>query len=78
MAAHYREALEFGLREYAKLIGQTYPDQFYKDMAWSGLLDTKAFSKQYASPSYAEQEKNRIKTTIVNFEKSGNNECTNN
>ncbi|GEM_PF-3476786 len=75
MATYYREALEFGLKEYAKLIGQTYPDQFYKDMAWNGLLETKAFAKQYASPSYAEQEKNRIIKTIVDFDKSGTNEC---
>lgn len=43
MAKYYREALESGMREYANSIGETHSDQFYKDMAWNGLLDTKAW-----------------------------------
>jgi hypothetical protein len=69
-------ALYFWDREFGT--GGNLGDQYYMDMAWSGLLETKAFAKQYASPTYAEQEKNRIKTTIINFEKSGTNECNTN
>lgn len=75
MAKFYREALEFGMKEYAKSIGETHSDQFYKDMAWSGLLNTKAWEKQYADPTYANNEKTRIKNVIITYEKSKNNEC---
>ena len=75
MAKYYREALEHGLREYAKATGASHPDQFYKDMAWYGLLDTKAWENQYADKAYAEREKNRIINASANFEKSGINEC---
>jgi hypothetical protein len=75
MAKFYREALEFGMKEYANSIGETHPDQFYKDMAWSGLLDTKAWKEQYADNTYANNEKNRIKRVIINYEKSKSNGC---
>ncbi|QTE21314.1 hypothetical protein [Polaribacter cellanae] len=76
MAKYYREALELGLKEYAKSIGETHTNKFYEDMAWAGLLDTKAWSKQYADPTYANKEKNRIKKVIENYRNSGNNECS--
>ncbi|MFD0834669.1 hypothetical protein ACFQ0I_02750 [Mariniflexile aquimaris] len=75
MAKYYREALEYGMKEYAKSIGETHSDQFYTDMAWNGLLETKAWETQYADPVYANKEKNRIINVIVNYEKSKNNEC---
>ncbi|MGG8496275.1 hypothetical protein ACQY1Q_07640 [Tenacibaculum sp. TC6] len=44
-------------------------------MAWYGLLETKAWDKQYADKAYADKEKNRIKKVNINYEKSTNNEC---
>lgn len=75
MAKYYREALESGMREYANSIGETHSDQFYKDMAWNGLLDTKAWENQYADQEYAKNEKKRIKRVIINYENSKINEC---
>jgi hypothetical protein len=75
MAKYYREALELGMKEYANSIGETHSDQFYKDLAWNGLLNTKAWENQYADPVYAEKEKTRIKNVIGNYEKSKKNEC---
>ncbi|MCG8892746.1 hypothetical protein G1K97_03365 [Tenacibaculum finnmarkense] len=75
MAKYYREALEFGLKEYATSIGETHSNQFYEDMAWNGLLDTKAWKQQYINNTYANKEKVRIKKIIANFRNSGNNEC---
>lgn len=75
MAKYYREAMELGLKEYAKSIGESYSDQFYKDMAWAGLMDTKAWDQQYADKAYAEKEKNRIKKVIQDYSNSGINEC---
>ena len=66
-AKYYREALESGLKEYASSIGEKYSDQFYKDMAWAGLLDTEAWKKQYADAAYAEKEKKRIQKVIQDF-----------
>ena len=74
-AKYYREALESGLKEYASSIGEKYSDQFYKDMAWAGLLDTEAWKKQYADAAYAEKEKKRIQKVIQDYRNSGNNEC---
>lgn len=75
MADYYRSAMEKGLKEYANLIGETHSDQFYKDMAWSGLLDTEAWKKQYANSDYAATEKQRIKKVIENYDKSSTNKC---
>ncbi len=75
MAKYYREALELGMKEYATSIGETHSDQFYKDLAWNGLLNTKAWENQYADPAYAKKEKTRIITVIANYEKSKKNEC---
>lgn len=75
MADYYRKAIELGLREYAKQIGETHSDQFYRDMAWNGLLDTESWNKQYKDPNYAKKEKRRIKKVISDYEKSGKNRC---
>ena len=75
MADYYRNAIEQGLKEYAKLIGEKHSDKFYKDMARAGLLDTESWKKQYSDTVYAQKERNRIKKVIMNYEKSGKNEC---
>ena len=75
MADYYRSAIESGLREYAETIGETHSDQFYKDMAWYGLLDTNAWEKKYKDKDYTDKEKARIKKANINYEKSKKNEC---
>ncbi len=75
MAGYYRSGIETGLKEYAKAIGEKHSDQFYKDMAWSGLFGTKSWEKQYKDQAFADKEKKRIIKTISDYEKSGNNEC---
>ena len=75
MADFYREAMEKGLKEYATLIGKTYPDQLYKDIAWSGLHNTKAWDNMFADPVFTRNEQRRILRAINNFKNSGNNEC---
>ncbi|MCL8008797.1 hypothetical protein M8845_15310 [Gelidibacter japonicus] len=75
MAKYYREALELGMKEYATSIGETHSDEFYKDLAWNGLLNTKAWENRYADSLYAKKEKTRIITVIANYEKSKKNEC---
>ncbi|NLP59349.1 hypothetical protein [Lutibacter sp. B1] len=75
MAKYYREAIISGLKEYAIQIGETHSDQFYEDMAWNGLLDTKEWDRRFADPNYANEEKSRIRNVIYNYEKSNTNEC---
>jgi hypothetical protein len=75
MADYYRTAIEEGLREYATSIGESYPDQLYKDLAWGGLMDTYAWHNMYADYDYTLKEQKRIKDTLKNFNNSGNNEC---
>ena len=77
MANYYRTAMVDGLKEFAASIGESHTNQFYEDFVWNGLLETKAWEKQYADPNYAASEKIRIKNVISNYEASGNNECTN-
>lgn len=75
MADYYRTAIESGLREYAKVIGENHSDQFYKDMGWYGLLDTDAWGKKYKDTNYAAIEKACITNANTNYEKSKKNEC---
>ena len=75
MADYYRTAMEKGLKEYATLIGKTYPNQLYKDLAWAGLHNTKAWDNMYADPVYTQNEQRRILNSINNFKNSGTNEC---
>ncbi|KAF9660041.1 hypothetical protein HBA12_07340 [Tenacibaculum mesophilum] len=75
MADYYRTAMEKGLKEYATLIGKTYPNQLYKDLAWAGLHNTKAWDNMYADPIYTRNEQRRILNSINNFKNSGTNEC---
>ncbi len=70
LANYYRTAMEF-----VASIGETHSDQFYEDIVWNGLLDTKAWEKQYADKNYADKEKARIKNVIINYENSKNNGC---
>ncbi|CAM1363952.1 hypothetical protein [Tenacibaculum xiamenense] len=75
MADYYREAMENGLKEYAQLIGETYPEQLYKDIAWSGLHNTNVWNNMFADPVYTQNEQRRILNSIRNFKNSGTNEC---
>ncbi|WP_299108253.1 hypothetical protein [uncultured Tenacibaculum sp.] len=75
MADYYRTAMEESLKEYAKLIGKTYPNQLYKDLAWIGLHNTKAWDNMYADKVYTKNEQLRIIKSTYKFNKSGNNEC---
>ncbi len=75
IADFYRTAIETGLKEYAASIGETYPDQLYKDLAWGGLMDTYAWFNMYADFKYTLSEQKRIKQVFINFNNSGNNEC---
>lgn len=75
MADYYRTAMEEGLKEYAQLIGKTYPAQLYKDIAWAGLHNTKAWNNMYSDPLYTQNEQKRILNSIKNFKNSGTNEC---
>ncbi len=75
MADYYRNAMVKGMKEFAKSIGKTYPEQLYKDLAWIGLLESKSWKRQYADPVYASKEKNRIIKSIVKFRNSETNDC---
>ncbi len=75
MANYYRDALVAGLKEYAASIGEFHSEQFYQDMAWYGMLDTKAWDKQYSDKTYADNEKKRIKNANANYDKSSTNKC---
>ncbi len=75
MADYYRKAIELGLREYAKHIGESYPEQLYKDLAWKGLEGTNAWKKMYKNSAKTKKEQDRITKSIENFNKSGKNEC---
>lgn len=75
IADFYRKAIETGLKEYAASIGQTYPDQLYKDLAWGGLQGTYAWYNMYADFKYTLSEQKRIELVLTNFNNSGNNEC---
>jgi len=77
MADYYRKAIEAGLREYAKLIGKTYPDKLYKDIAWAGLHNTNAWDNMYADKVYTKNEQKRIIKAIKKFKKSEKNDCSN-
>lgn len=75
MADYYRTAMEESLKEYANIIGKTYPDQLYKDIAWSGLHNTNAWENMYADPVFTENEQTRIIKVIKDFKESAKNEC---
>lgn len=76
MADYYLEAMEHGLKEYAKLTGKEYPQQLYKDLAWAGLQNTNSWNNMFADKKYTEQEQKRILRSIIKFKKSGKNECS--
>lgn len=75
MADYYRNAIEQGLRDYALIIGKTYPDQLYKDLSWGGLQGTKSWDKMFSDPTFTLAEQQRILKTINDFIKTGSNEC---
>jgi hypothetical protein len=50
--------LAASLQEYGQSRGHTLPQQFYRDLAWSGLTDTSAFTSKPAN------EQTRIKNVI--------------
>lgn len=60
MADYYRSAMVKGLKEFASLIGQSYPDQLYKDLAWAGLRGTEAWNNMFQDPIYTKQEQDRF------------------
>lgn len=75
MADYYRTAMVKGLKEFASLTGQSYPDKLYEDLAWAGLKGTKAWNNMFQDPIYTKQEQDRILKSIISFNKSGKNEC---
>ncbi|QTE21320.1 hypothetical protein [Polaribacter cellanae] len=75
MADYYLDAIEQGLRDYAKSIGKTYPDNLYRDLAWGGLMTTNAWNNMFADPVHTENEQKRISKSIKDFKNSGTNEC---
>lgn len=72
---YYRNTIEQGLKDYAEAIGETHPDQLYKDLSWGGLKGTNAWNNMFADPVFTANEQTRILTSINNFITTGNNEC---
>ena len=58
-----------------RAIWLTFSDQLYSDLAWGGLQGTNAWNNMYVDANYTKNEQTRIKTAILNFIKSSNNEC---
>ncbi len=60
MAANYRDVIADGLESFDN---NSHPSQFYKDLAWEGLI----YSNDPTWISLSSSEKTRIKSTINNY-----------